>query len=119
MNRINTELLLKILDKENVLLHIDTLKDYAVFISTLEDKYKQLDFNTKYGIYMGGALDSQRREKHDAAIYALNELNTISEAVYGEKIYYGSFDDKYRNEIAQAIMILSENLLDISMEKRL
>lgn len=113
MNRINTELLFKISDTENVFHHIDTLKDYAVFISTLEDKYKQLDFNTKYGIYMGGVLDSQRREKHDAAIYALNELNKISENAYGEKIYNGSFDDKYRDEIAQAIMILNEELLDL------
>ena len=113
MNNINVELLLKIVDKENVLLHIESLKDYAVFISTLEERYKQLDFNTKYGIYMGGVLDSQRREKHDLAIQALNELNKIAESAYGEKIYNGSFDDKYRNEIAQAVMILNEKLLSM------
>ncbi len=111
MNNINIELLEKIKDKENVLFLIETLKDYAVFISTLEEKYKQLDFNTKYGMYMGSVLDSQRREKHDSAIIALKELNNIAESVYGEKIYNGSFDDKYRNEIAQAIMILNEKIL--------
>lgn len=113
MNRINTDLLLKINEKENVSQLIEILKEYAVFISTMEEKYKQLDFNTRYGIYMGGVWDSQRREKHDEAIYALKELNKLSEKLYGEKIYKGSFDDTYRNEIAQAIMVFSEEILNL------
>ena len=51
------------------------------------------------------------KNKKDSAIIALKELNNIAESVYGEKIYNGSFDDKYRNEIAQAIMILNEKIL--------
>jgi len=113
MNRINTELLLKMKDKDKVLLHIESLKDYAVFISTSDEKNKQSQINTEYGIYTGGVCDSKRREKYDEAVYALKELNKLSEKLYGEKIYKGSFDDRYREETARAIMVLSEEILDL------
>lgn len=73
----------------------------------------KLDFDTKSGIYLASNLDNQRREKHDIAIYSLNLINKISMNKFNEKVYDGSFEDEYRNEIAQAIMIFNKDLLDI------
>lgn len=90
---------------------IKSLADYVIFISKIEKEMSKLDLDTKSGLYMAGMLDSQRREKHDLAIISLKELNSISNEKFGKLLYNGSFDDEYRNEIAQAIMLLCENLL--------
>ncbi len=115
MNRINTARMLELLktDSSEIKNLVNNLLDYSEHISVIEEKMKQLDFNTKYGMYMAEQLDLQRREKHDAAIVSLSKLNNISLENYGCKVYEGIIDDYHRSEIAQAIMIFCEEILDI------
>ena len=114
MNRINTELVIDLITSNisEVRGLIGNLLDYSDHISVIEEKMKCLDFHTKYGIYMAEQLDLQRREKHDIAILSLNKLNDVSLEQLGDKIYKGIIDDIHRSEIAQAIMIFSEEILD-------
>lgn len=112
MHRIDESLDL-LLNNEKVQMLVNRLVDYVEFISKIEKEMSKLNLETKSGLYMAGVLDSQRREKHDIAIASLMELNEIAQRELGKPIYTGSFDDNYRNEIAQAIMIYSNHILDI------
>ena len=114
MNRIITSQVFELLksNPKEVKNLVNNLLDYSEHISVIEEKMKQLDFTTKYGLYMAEQLDLQRREKHDIAILSLSKLNDISVLESGKLLYNGVIDDYHRSEIAQAIMIFGNEILD-------
>ena len=92
---------------------VDNLLDYSQYISSVDEKMKTLNLNTRYGIYMAEQFDMHRREKHDIAIASLQKLNDISVQILGIKIYEGIIDSDHRSEIAQAIMLFGNDILEL------
>lgn len=110
MYKINCDIIDKMLNSSDdntsktIMFDIKLLIDYAKHVSTMDERIKELvQKGDRASDYTVRLIEQQRREKHDAAIQCLYELNEISHSMGFDKVYQGSFDEADRGDIAQAI----------------
>jgi hypothetical protein len=115
MHKIRTADVVELMETGDIMINslIDNLLDYSQYISSVDEKIKTLNLNTRYGLYMAEQFDMHRREKHDIAITSLQKLNDISVQRLGRIVYEGIIDSDHRSEIAQAIMLFGNEVLEL------